>query len=151
MLFPFDKILWVKSVSLEEGVLAYPGRPGRELALHSTPDDAESLGDPAVGDIIVLTQHGQATHLVEVRGERVEPRPKRTIRNTTDARFSMQRTCVHRVVLELDRAPFLEEAFGFDPDATGGEVFEIATLPAFVRSKQKLWMVQRRIHHQMTR
>src|SRR5687767_14031703 len=150
MLFPFGKILWVKSVTLEEDELAYPGRPGRAFALHSTPDDADSLGDPAVGDIIVLTQHDRATHLVEVRGEHVEPRPKQTIKRPRDARFSMQRTCVHRLVLDLDRAPFLEQAFGFDPDATGGEVYEIATLPSFLRTNQKLWMVQRRIHHQMS-
>lgn len=133
-------------------MLAYPGRPGRELQLHSTEEDAESLADPVVGDIIVLTQHDQVTHLVEVRGEEVEPRPKRTIRRgTRDARFSMQRTCVHRVVLDFDRAPFITDAFGFDPQAAGGEVFAIAELPAFLHAKVPLWMVQRRIHQAMTR
>ncbi len=150
MLFPFNKILWVKSVTMDENELAYPGRSGEEIALHSTEEDADSLQDPAVGDIVVLTQHEQVTHLVEMTGARVEARPKRTIRkNTRDARFSMQRACVIRVIVELDRAPFIADAFGFDPDAKGGEVFEIARLRAFERKGEKLWMVQRRIHQKL--
>src|SRR5262245_8146279 len=150
-MFRFDKILWVKSVTMEEGVLAYPGRVGAEFALHCTPEDQDSLGDPAVGDIVVLTQHGQVTHLDEAGGQTVEPRAATPIRSSTrDARFSVQRTFVHRMVLDLERAPFLDEAFGFDPQATGGEVFLIAELPAFLGARVKLWMVQRRIHQSMS-
>ncbi len=162
MLFPFAKIRWVKSVTMDGEYLAYggedptslarePRRAGDAFDLHATPEDADSLGDPAVGDLIVLTQHDQVTHLVEVQGERTEPRPKKTIRRgTRDARFSIQRRCVARLMLGFERAPFIERAFGFDPHAAGGEVFEITALPAFERAQQPLWMVQRRIHHAMT-
>ena len=157
-MFPFGKILWVKSVSLDEDTFAYgrqdptvkarePKGNGDLFELHSTPDDAESLGDPLVGDLIVLLQHRQATHLVEVVGESPQPRPKKTMRKgSRDSRYSVQRTC-RCVALQLfDEAPFVEEAFGFDPRAEGGEVFLIKELPSFEKSKQPLWAVQRRIH-----
>jgi hypothetical protein len=156
-MLPFREILWVKSVSLVEGQLAYAGRdptvrareprrPGDVFELHATPEDADSLGDPAVGELVVLTQHGQLTHLVRAEGAEVEPRPRRTIRKgTRDERFSVQRTFSLVCLLELERAPWVEEAFGFDPDAGGGETHRIEALPAFVASGQPLWMVQRRI------
>lgn len=145
-MLPFRRILWVKSVSLEEGVLAYPGRAGLQFDLHSTPEDADSLQDPEVGDLVVLTQHEQVTHLVRVTGERVVPRPRRTIKKgTRDERFSMQRRCEHFVIRSLDDAPFVDEAFGCTPNTTGGETLRIEELPAVVASDQPMWMVQRRI------
>lgn len=153
----FRKILWTKNVALAEGELAYggldptvkarePRRSGDLFELHSTPEDAESLGDPPVGDLVVLTQHGQATHLVEVVGDGVEPRPRRTMRKgTRDARFSMQRTCRLVALHDFESAPFVEEAFGFDPQNEGGEVFRLGELPALKGSGQPLWAVQRRL------
>ena len=156
-MLPFRKILWVKSVSLEEGELAYAGRdpsvrareprhPGDLFELHASPEDADSLGDPAVGDLVVLTQHDQVTHLVRAVGEGVEARPRRTMRKgTRDERFSEQRTFALVLLRGFEEAPWLVDAFGFDPAATGGETFRIDELPAFVGAGQPLWMVQRRV------
>lgn len=131
-MLPFRKILWVKSVSLEEGELAYAGRdpsvrareprhPGDLFELHASPEDADSLGDPAVGDLVVLTQHDQVTHLVRAVGEGVEARPRRTMRKgTRDERFSEQRTFALVLLRGFEEAPWLVDAFGFDPAATGG-------------------------------
>lgn len=156
------KILWVKSVTRDDERLAYSGEDetsrafeprgrGDAFELHSTEEDAETLAAPAVSDIIVLIQHEQVTHLVEVTGETVEPRPRRTIRRgTRDARYCMQRTCEVWVLLDFETAPMIEDAFGFDPDAKGGEVLELATLPAFVSSGLPLWALQRRIERAMS-
>lgn len=145
-MIPFRKILWVKSVSLEPDELAYSGRSGAEFALHCTPEDADSLGDPAVGDLIVLIQHEQVTHLARVVGEAVHERPRRTIkRGTRDERFSMQRICEHVIVRGFEDAPYVEEAFGADPGANGGETYAIDELPSLAASQQPLWMVQRRV------
>lgn len=156
-MIPFKKILWVKSVSLGEGELAYGGRdrtvrarepksPGDEFELHATPEDADSLADPEVDDLLVLVQHDQATHLVRVVGDRVVERSRRTMRKgTRDERFSVERTCALVILKDLEEAPWVEDAFGFDPGATGGEVFRIDELPAFVASGDPLWLVQRRI------
>ena len=157
----FRRILWTKNVALEEGELAYgglnrsvkarePKKPGDLFELHSTPEDAESLGDPEVGDLIVLTQHGQATHLAEIVGDAVVPRSRRTMRRgTRDSRFSEQRTCRLVALHGFEEAPFVEEAFGFDPHNEGGEVFAIAELPAFAASGQPLWAVQKRLEHRL--
>lgn len=159
----WKRILWIKSVTQDGDFSAYsgeePGVRSREprvagdaFDLHATPEDGASLAEPAVGDIIALTQHEQLTHLVEVTGADVVPRPKRTMRpKTRDARFSVQRECVVVELLDFERAPLVEEAFGFDPDAKGGEVFAIVELPAFHRSEQPLWAVQRRVATVMTR
>ena len=143
---PLARILWVKSVSLDEDEFAYPGRPGQRFDLHAAPEDGDSLGDPEVGDLLVLTQHEQATHLVRVVGERVEARPRRSMkRGTRDERFSVQRACEHVYVRPFEEAPGLEEAFGCDPQAKGGETFAIFDLPAIEASDQPAWMVRRRI------
>lgn len=153
----FRRILWTKNVDLDEGVLAYggqdptvkarePRRSGDLFELHSTPEDAESLGEPAPEDLIVLTQHGQATHLAEFVGTEVEPRSRRTMRKSSrDHRFSFQRTCRCLALLDFEAAPRVEAAFGFDPRNEGGEVWPIAALPAFEASGQPLWAVQRRL------
>ena len=160
---PFGRIRWVKSVALGEDELAYaredptvrarePRRRGDLFELHSTPEDAESLQDPEPGDLIVLVQHGYVTHLARIVSERVEPRPKSTIRRgTRDHRFSMQRTCALEILCDYEHAPTLEEAFGFDPRAGGGEVFAILELEAFEASGQPAWAVQRRIVQAMTK
>ncbi len=162
MLFPFRKILWVKSVTLDEEHLAYSGqdptalakepkRPGDPFELHIAEYDAGTLDDPAIGDILALTQHDQLTHLVEVAGAAVQARPKSTIRRgTKDAKFCFQRTCKLLLLRDFDDAPFIEDAFGFEPNAKGGEVFQIEALDAYEASDQPLWMVQRRIHHSMS-
>jgi len=143
---PFRRILWVKSVSMDEGELAYSGRPGQRFDLHSTPEDADSLQDPEVGDLVVLTQHDQVTHLVKIVGERVEERPRRSIKKgTRDERFTVQRTCEHVFVRPVAEAPFVDEAFGCAPDTTGGETLRIEDLAAVKASDQPMWMVQRRI------
>ncbi len=158
----FGRILWTKNVALEPGELAYggldatvlarePRGPGDLFELHSTPEDAASLADPEVGDLLVLTQHGQATHLAEIVGERVERRPRRTQRRgTRDHRFSAQRTCRAVALLDYDEAPFAEEAFGFEPQNEGGEVFRIDELPSFERAGRPLWWVQRRLERALT-
>lgn len=150
-------IRWIKSVSLDEDLLAYAGRDPTVLAreprragdlfeLHSAEDDLDGLADPAVGEIIGLAQHKQLTHLVEVVGAGVVDRPKATIRpKTRDVRFCVERTCKLLLLRDFEEAPSLEEAFGFDPRAEGGEVLEIAALPAFEAAATPLWMVQRRI------
>ncbi len=146
MVIPFRKILWVKSVSLDPGEMAYAGRIGREFELHCSPDDMDSLGDPEVGDLIVLIQHEQATHLVEVVGAKVQERPRRTIKKgSRDERFTMQRTCRHVLLGSFEEAPFVEQAFGIEPAAEGGETLAIEELPAIVNGDQPLWMVQRRV------
>jgi hypothetical protein len=157
MRFEPRRIRWVKSVTLDEDTFAYgnddptvlarePESPGDPFELHATDDDCDTLGDPAVGDLVVLTQHDQATHLVEVVGEAIEPRPRRTVRKRTrDERFSWQRTCRLVILRDFSEAPFIREAFGFDPRAKGGDVLEIAALPAFEEAGTPLWMVQRRI------
>jgi hypothetical protein len=159
----FRRIRWTKNVALEEGELAYggvdptvrarePRRAGDLFELHSTPEDAESLNDPEVGDLIVLTQHGQATHLAELVGAAVEPRSRRTMRKSTrDGRFSYQRTCRLVALHGFETAPFVEEAFGFDPKNEGGEVFAIAELPALEASGQALWAVQKRLEQHLDR
>lgn len=157
----FTRILWTKNVALAEGELAYggvdssvrarePKKPGDLFELHSTPEDAESLGDPPVGDLIVLTQHGQATHLAEFVQDAVEPRSRRKMRKgTRDFRYSFQRTCRLVAMHGFDDAPFVEEAFGFDPQNEGGEVHAIAELESFERSGKPLWAVQKRIEQQL--
>ncbi len=161
-MLPFARILWTKNVALEEGELAYggvdptvrarePKRKGDLFELHSTPEDAESLSDPAVGDIIVLTQHGQATHLAEFVSAGIEPRPRRKMRKgTRDARFSFQRTCRLIAMYDFDMAPFVEDAFGFDPQNEGGEVYAITALEAFERAKRPLWAVQKRLEQKLS-
>ena len=161
-MLPFTKILWTKNVALGEDELAYggidptvrsrePKKAGDPFELHSTPEDAESLSDPAVGDIIVLTQHGQATHLAEFVADAVEPRPRRKMRKgTRDARYSFQRTCRLIAMYGFDRAPFVEDAFGFDPRNEGGEVFAIVDLDAFERSGRPLWAVQKRLEQRLS-
>lgn len=145
-MIPFRKIAWIKSVTLEEGALAYPGRPGLPFHLHSTPEDADSLADPAVDDLMVLIQHDQLTHLVRVTGASVEARSPRDMKKgTRDVRYSMQRACEHVLVRPLEEALFVEDVLGFDPVATGGEVFELASLPAVEASDQPMWMVQRKL------
>ena len=153
----FAKILWVKSVTLDEHTFAYggrdpqvrarePRRPGDAFELHCTVEDADSLADPRLGDLLVLTQHDLVTHLVRVVGEKVEPRPRRTIRpGTRDGRFSRQRTCELVYLRDFDEAKPVEEAFGCPVDVAGGEVFSIPELPAVERSNQPLWAVQRRL------
>ena len=158
---PFARILWTKNVALEEGELAYggidptvrarePKRPGDLFELHSTPEDADSLADPKVGDIIVLTQHGQATHLAELVGAGVDPRPRKKMRKgTRDSRYSFQRTCRLIAMHDFDAAPFVEEAFGFDPKNEGGEVHRIDELDAFARANKPLWAVQKRLEQKL--
>ncbi len=160
---PFGRIRWVKSVSLDEDQLAYAGRDRTVLAreprrrgdhfeLHATPDDRESLEDPEVDDLIVLTQHDLVTHLIKVVSPHVVARPKSSMRRgTRDQRFSVQRTCALVLLCELDEAPSTEKAFGFDPNAGGGEVFRIEALDAYRASDQPLWAVQRRIVQAMKR
>lgn len=162
MLFPFRKILWVKSVTLDEEHLAYggqdpsvlarePKRPGDHFDLHIAELDADTLEDPETGDILALTQHDQLTHLVEIVGDEVQERPKNTIRKgTKDGKFCYQRTCKLLLLRDFEDAPFIEDAFGFEPNAKGGEVFQIETLDAYEAADQPLWMVQRRIHHSMS-
>lgn len=157
----FRRIAWTKNVALEEGELAYggidasvkarePKKAGDLFELHSTPEDAESLDDPEVGDLVVLTQHGQATHLVEVVGASVVPRSRRTMRKgTRDSRFSYQRTCRLVAMHDFDEAPFVEEAFGFDPKNEGGEVFALSELPALEASGHPLWAVQKRLEQHL--
>ena len=157
----FRRILWTKNVALSSGEFAYggedlsvkarePKKVGDQFELHSTPEDAESLSDPKAGDLLVLTQHGQATHLIEVIGHSVENRSRRTMRKgTRDTRFPYQRTCKLVALHWFDTAPFVEEAFGFNPRNEGGEVFAITQLPAFEASDQPLWAVQRRIEQQL--
>lgn len=154
---PFAKIRWVKSVTLDEETFAYggtdptvrarePRQPGDVFDLHCTEDDAESLAEPPSGELIVLVQHDLATHLARIVGDEVVPRPRRTVRpGTRDARFSRQRACELLFLRYFDEAPTLEDAFGFSADVSGGEVFSIAALPAFERSDQPLWAVQRRV------
>lgn len=145
-MLPLARLLWVKSVSLDEDEFAYPGRPGQAFELHATPEDGDSLQDPEVGDLLVLTQHEQATHLVRVVGERVEARSRRTMRKgTRDERFSVQRACEHVYVRPFEEAPSLEETFGCDPQAKGGETFALLELPAVQASDQPAWMLRRRI------
>lgn len=158
---PFTRILWTKNVALAEGELAYggvdptvrarePKRAGDLFELHSTPEDAESLQEPAVGHLIVLTQHGQATHLAEFVAAGVEPRPRRKMRKgTRDARFSFQRTCRLVAMMDFESAPFVEDAFGFDPRNEGGEVFRIPELDAFIRAGRPLWAVQKRLEQRL--
>ncbi len=153
----FRRILWVKSVSLDAGVLNYGGEdpsvrhrepraPGDAFELHATPDDADSLAEPEVGDWIVLTQEGYATHLVEVVGETVRPRRRRSMRpNTRDARFSVERTVELVVLRGYDRAARIEAAFGFDPRALGGAVLRLDELDEVMERGEPLWMLQRRI------
>ncbi len=160
-MLPFARIRWTKNVALAEGELAYggvdptvrarePKRPGDLFELHSTPEDAESLGEPPIGDLIVLTQHGQATHLAEFVGDGVEPRPRRKMRKgTRDSRYSYQRTCRLIAMHDFDTAPFVEEAFGFDPHNEGGEVHAIAELEAFERAQRPLWAVQKRLEQKL--
>lgn len=157
----FRRILWVKSVTGDEDVTTYsdedsitkarvPRRPGDRFDLHSTEEDSDSLADPQPGDIVVLTQHHQLTHLVEATGARVMQRPRSTIRRgTRDERFPLQREFELLILKKLDEAPLIEKAFGFDPDAKGGELFAIAELPRFIESRSPLWLVQRRIAHAM--
>lgn len=157
----FRKILWTKNVALSDGSLAYSGqdpsvkarepkKSGDLFELHSTPEDAESLGDPSVGDLLVLTQHGQATHLVEVIGSSVEPRSRRTMRKgTRDFRFTDQRTCRLIALHDFDSAPFVEDAFGFDPKNEGGEVFRLNHLPSFESANQPLWAIQKRLEQHL--
>ncbi|MCC7386501.1 MAG: hypothetical protein IT384_31975 [Deltaproteobacteria bacterium] len=157
MWYDVPRLLWIKSVTRDDDLLAYAGEdpttrarepraPGDAFDLHASQEAAESLALPAVGDIIALTQHDQLTHLVEVTGAGVEKRPRRTMRaGTRDARYSVQRACKLLVLRVFADAPMIDEAFGFDPDAKGGDVFEIASLPAVVRSGVPLWAVQRRI------
>lgn len=156
----FRRVSWVKSVSLDEDVVAYspeedtlarkPRSSGDLFDLHASEDDALTLEDPAVGDVVVLTQHDWVTHLVEVTGASVVPRPRATIRRgTRDARFDAQREVKLLVLRRFDEAPLIEEAFGFDPGAKGGEVLRIDELPAFTKAKTPLWLVQRRIIHKM--
>ena len=159
---PFTRILWTKNVALAEGELAYggvdptvrarePKRTGDLFELHSTPEDAESLQEPEVGDFIVLTQHGQATHLAVFVGEGVDPRPRRKMRKgTRDSRFSFQRTCRLVAMHDFDAAPFVEDAFGFDPKNEGGEVFRIAELDSFVQARRPLWAVQKRLEQRLS-
>lgn len=156
-MLPFRKIRWVKSVTMEEEVLAYssedrtsrapvPRRPGDEFPLHATKEDRESLAEPAVNDLMVLTQNDQVTHLVRVVGASVEPRPKRTIRKKTrDTKFLVQRTMALVILRDYENAPYIDEAFGFDPKATGGETFEIEQLATYQASMMPLWAVQKRI------
>ena len=153
----FAKILWVKSVTLDEHTFAYgrrdpsvrarePRRAGDVFDLHCTPEDAESLADPQSGDLLVLTQHDLATHLVQVIGDDVCPRPRRTIRpGTRDGRFSWQRTCSLIYLRDFEDAPSIQEAFGVPVDVSGGEVFFIPELAAIERSNFPRWAVQRRI------
>lgn len=157
----FRKILWIKSVTRDDDVLAYSGEDetsrapeprvfGDLFELHASEDDADTLDAPSMGDLIALTQHDQVTHLVEVAGEKVVPRPRKTIRRgTNDAHFGFQRTCRLIILRTFEDAPLIEDAFGFDPDAKGGEVFEIATLPAFEKTGLVLWAVQRRVERAM--
>lgn len=159
----FRRIRWTKNVALDEDELAYggvdptvkarePRRTGDLFELHSTPEDAESLDDPAPGDLIVLTQHRQATHLAEIVGAAVEPRPRRTMRRgTRDKRYACQRTCRLVALHDFAQAPPVEDAFGFDPRNEGGEVWAIEALPAFEASGQPLWAVQRRLEQQLDR
>ncbi len=161
MALDFRRIRWVKSVTLEDD-FAYcgedpevrarePREPGDLFELHATEDDVDTLADPAVGDLVVLTQHDQATHVVEVVGEAVEPRPRRTMRpRSRDELFCFQRTCRCLVILGFDEAPLIRHAFGFDPDAKGGDVLEIAQLPALERAGMPMWMVQRRLERALT-
>lgn len=156
------RILWVKAVTRNDDLLAYSGEdetarhreprePGDEFELHTTEEDAESLSLPAAGDVIALIQHDQLTHLVEVVGEKVTPRLRRTMRrNSNDSHYPMQRTCRLLVLRGFEDAPLIEEAFGFDPDAKGGDVLEIATLPAFEKSDVNLWGVQLRIERALS-
>lgn len=156
-MIPFRQILWVKSVSMDEDVLAYAGqdprvrareprRPGDLFELHAAPEDADSLQDPAIDDLVVLTQHEQVTHLVRVVGAEVGARSPRTMRKgTRDERFSVERTCALVLLRDFDHAPFVEEAFGFEPNADGGETHRIDELPAFVAASVPLWLVQRRV------
>ena len=160
-MLPFARIRWTKNVALEEGELAYggvdptvrarePKKAGDLFELHCTPEDSESLGDPAVGDLIVLTQHRQATHLAEFVMDGIEPRPRRKMRKgTRDARFSFQRTCRLIAMHDFDAAPFVEDAFGFDPKNEGGEVWAIADLDAFDRAGRPLWAVQKRLEQKL--
>jgi hypothetical protein len=161
MALDFRRIRWVKSVTLEDDfaycgedptVLARePRGPGDLFELHATEDDEDTLGDPAVGDLVVLTQHDQATHVVEVVGERVEARPRRTMRpRSRDELFAFQRTCRCLVLLGFDEAPLIRHAFGFDPEAKGGDVLELASLPSLERAGTPLWMLQRRLERAMT-
>ncbi len=157
----FRRILWTKNVALGDGELAYggqdasikarePKKPGDHFELHSTPEDAESLSEPKVGDLIVLTQHGQATHLIEVIGATIETRSRRTMRKgSRDTRFPYQRTCALVVMHDFGTAPFVEEAFGFNPRNEGGEVFLLSQLPAFEASNFPLWAVQKRLEQQL--
>ena len=161
IVLPFTRILWTKNVALAEGELAYggvdptvkarePKRPGDLFELHSTPEDSESLGEPSVGDIIVLTQHGQATHLAEFVGAGVDPRPRKKMRKgTRDSRYSFQRTCRLIAMYDFDAAPFVDDAFGFDPKNEGGEVHRIDGLDSFAHAKRPLWAVQKRIEQKM--
>ncbi len=119
--------------------------PGDRFFLHASEDDAYSLDDPAVGDVILLTQHAQATHLVRVVGVRSEPRPRAELRRPHGKRFPFRRECELLRMKDFEEAPLIEEAFGFDPRAQGGEVFEIAELSAFSAADTPLWLVQRRI------
>ena len=48
-------------------------------------------------------------------------------------------------MLDYEHAPRVEDAFGFEPRARGGEVLRIDELPAFGVADVPLWMVQRRI------
>lgn len=157
----FRRVSWVKSVSVDEGVVAYSAEDGESLArkprfsgdlfdVHASEDDAATLEDPAIGDVLVLTQHDWVTHLVEVTGTKVVRRPRATIKKgTRDAHFNMQREVKLLVLRRFEEAPLIEEAFGFDPGAKGGEVLAIEELPAFERAKTPLWLVQRRIIHKM--
>ncbi|MEM7678295.1 MAG: hypothetical protein AAF449_20070 [Myxococcota bacterium] len=158
---PFARILWTKNVALEEGELAYggvdptvkarePKRSGDLFELHSTPEDAESLSEPAVDDIVVLTQHRQATHLATFVAAHVEPRSRRKMRKgTRDSRFSFQRICRLIAMHDFESAPFVEDAFGFDPQNEGGEVFAISELDAFARHGRPLWAVQKRLEQKL--
>lgn len=146
------RILWIKSVSLDEGVFAYgPDDPdarvhrGQTFELHSSELDVDSLADPSMGDIIALTQHGQLTHLVEVQGAEVTERSHAERKRPHGRRFPFQRTCLALRVVSPERAPSIEEAFGFDPRAAGGEVVALESLTGFREANLPLWMIQRRV------
>lgn len=155
MLLDTDRILWIKSVRRSDGILAYVGQDdgalhceptdaGDEFEVHTSLETADSLGRPEVGDLLCLTQHGLLTHLVEVIGHRVQPRPPKETRRGIDAHYPRQRTC-RVIALATAKAPRTTAALGFDPGASGGRVYAIDDLIAFRQSGLHLAEVQAKI------
>ena len=143
------RILWVKSVTdiAYRVPIVYVGRDprtrnryrdpkstGESFDLHCSAEASKSLDRPEHGDIVVLTQLGLATHLIEITGPKVVPRhPGSILPGSNDARYCFQREC-RVLAIHADGAPKTRRVFGFDPNSEGGHVHRIDELLAYKKS-----------------